>query len=76
MICWGSEHTDSDGRKFQYLFRDGAIAAVIEQFPENAPTTYLFALGRRIGAFESWETAQSKARALSTDDQHRNKEGK
>lgn len=54
---WGSVREDEHG-KWQLLLRsDGELVGSVEQFPGNAPTTYAWALGKRIGALESWDAA-------------------
>jgi hypothetical protein len=55
---WG-EIEEEDGYRWSQLKRHGAIAGHVQQFASNAPTTYAWALGGRIGAFESWEAAKS-----------------
>lgn len=65
---WG-EIEEKSGHRSCELKRHGAIAGHVQQFASNAPTTYAWALGGRIGAFESWEAAQiavEKATGLRT----------
>ena len=59
MRSWGEVHDNQDdGSKWQMFLHFGAVAGLVEQFQENAPTTYAQAHGNRIGAFESWEAAR------------------
>jgi hypothetical protein len=58
MLVWQNEKTDSEGVRSQAMLYFGAVAGIIMQFPENAPTTYAHHHGVRLGAFESWEAAR------------------
>lgn len=56
---WGEIAVDADGCKSQTMYLYGAVAGQIEQFPENAPTTYATVGSRRLGPRSSWDEAKA-----------------
>ncbi len=61
MQHWQSETIDPDTKeRSQSLLFYGKPSGFITQFQENAPTTYAYVNGTRLGAFESWETAKRR----------------
>ena len=63
MIDWQEEKTDDEVVRSQALLSFGAVAGIVMQFGENAPTTYAQVNGRRLGAFESWDAARAAVRS-------------
>lgn len=60
MRSWGDVHrSEDDGSKWCMFFHYGAVAGHVEQFPSNAPTTYAYAKGNRIGPFSTWDEAKA-----------------
>lgn len=60
MRSWGDKYSDAeDGSVWSMFFHYGAVAGYVVQFPSNAPTTYAYAKGNRIGAFSTWDDAKA-----------------
>jgi len=55
---WGAR-TTIEGARLQQFWNGGAVAGWVEQFAENAPTTYATVHLRRLGAFSSWDAARA-----------------